>query len=540
MAKKKSFKFLKWVGIVLLSLILVGTVYLYFFFLPQLKTALEDRLNSDFAGAYELTIGKLSVDPSEKKIEFYNVNLAANPAFFDTNTTHPFAFNVAIDHFKMNLGNVIALSEGKAIDIDEFLLENPTINLAQRVVEVKEEAVSAQNDATVNSLMQSIQIGDFNIVNANIFIEENLFDTHYIAKSEDIDISINSFSFKSGETYVIDYNYVSFSMEELYFPLNDVMEAKIANVEFDTRKDTQFRISDFRLRPTADVQTYTDFFGNRTPYLHILVESAKVTAVDFDQLMDEGKLHIERIDLINPSVELLANSNLIALDSHAVKPMLNTVFVKVNAPYQIDTLQLSSLEFKGEIVPEGFKGVIPIQVLDATVLVTHLNNTEPTIPVTIDVTGDLMHAHSPLALRYTLDKDTVKYGWHVDLNVNSINLVDFNQALSTTNFNIKSGEIDHFKAQISGNNYKSYGRVQFETSNIRLAQNSQEDRGMLGKAKDGVVVFGGNTFLSFKAPKHGKVYVGNINFNRQVFRSPLHMIVGGIGDGVKDALGGDD
>ncbi|HZB13732.1 MAG TPA: hypothetical protein VE467_11910 [Chryseolinea sp.] len=109
--------------LVLLPLIVVAAVVLYMK-LRGFKEALEELVESESNGQYSLVIGKSSVDISDLSFTFNNLMIERNDALFQNGIRV-----VNIPYLQIQFGSVASMLTLKRFDIEQFVMEEPTIEI---------------------------------------------------------------------------------------------------------------------------------------------------------------------------------------------------------------------------------------------------------------------------------------------------------------------------------------------------------------------------------------------------------------------------
>ncbi len=526
---KKRRKIL-WISLGSIFGVLIIGISLVLIFLEDIVSARLDQLLQDKFGTYY----QMKFESIDKDINLSNASITINQVEFTTDTTdqkglqvYPVIFFEA-KRFEIKNISTWDILWGNALDIEEIKLVKPAFSYYERDLSMQVE-VSGENfskTALSEVRIDKLSLEDGRLAYIDFETGHQLFHNDSIRFFvKDFELDLNSIvdyqnAFKWEELAVEAYKASFIPLDGIYDFFMDSLRISYANGELE--------LKDFKVWTKESILDASMNTVNQGEVINFDLERVKITGIDFDRLIQENELHIEKVKANTIEVDVFKNK-LKGYESGFTKNIMNKDIRDVPFPILVDSVVFENTRIAFEIWNE--KVVKPAK-MSLTKMAGHITNfttfKEGDDTMRIHMNGKIMDQGNLVwNLDFALQDSVSNYsrfsGYVQDLPFATMNPMIRN----FLNIKVTKGHLERLDFVGRTDTWNSYGHVAFRYRDMDFDIYSLKDLSVTKR----------NTALSDLAKialykqnplPNGQFRLADFRFRRMPHESSIMLWVGGI------------
>ena len=460
MNKHNKNKFWIWIGSIFGILVLIvafGAMFLSARWKPILTEKIKAGVYNGSHHLYTIDFKSINLNVITGSLALRDVTLTPDTAVFDSLKKKQLApahtFELKLKKLQISRVGILTAYFKKRIDVNEILLQKPSINMIFNKVTRKPDSIKDEKSLyeQISKTFKSVHVKSIKIVDA---------DFDYINKTaakktknsiKHLDININDFLLDSLSGSDTTRFYYTKDASFQIAGYKSVTKDKMYSMKVDTIKGStaskKIAVSGFKLTPLYDELTFARKYNIQKDRYNLSFNKIEFNGVDFIGLNTDEKLHAKSLKIGPANVEVFMSRESPpppGFDKGRNYPHM--ALKRLNMPLLIDTVKIRNVNVKyAEFNPASKKiGSVDFKALTGNIL---------------NVTNDslqLSKKNHALADLNTLLMGTGKLNVKIDFN-----LTDKNGTFTY------SGRLGKFDMKNLNPLSKSLGLVEIESGNIQ-------------------------------------------------------------------------
>jgi len=512
-----------WIGSIFGVLILIlafGAMFLSARWKPMLTEKIKTGVYNGSHHLYRIDFKSINLNVITGSMALRDVTLSSDTAVFDSLKKKQLApahiFEIRLKKLQISRVGILTAYFKKQIEVNEILLQKPSINMFFNQVKRKTDSVKDEKSLyeQLSKNFKSVHVKSIKIVDADFDYINKTTSKKVKNSIKHLDININDFlldSLSGNDTTRFYYTKdVSFQIAGY----KSVTKDKMYTMKVDTVKGStsskKITVKGFKLIPLYNELTFARKYKTQKDRYNLSFDKIEFNGVDFIGLNTDQKLYAKSLKIGPASVEVFMSRESPpppGLDKGQNYPHM--ALKRLNMPVLIDTVKLKNIDVKyAEFNPASKKtGSVNFKALHGNIL---------------NVTNDslqLRQNNHALADLNTLLMGTGKLNVKIDFNLTDNNgaftysgslgkfdmknLNSLSKALGLVE--IESGNIQHIDFKANGNLRSATGRMNMLYTNLKVKLLSDNIDGE-GTKEKGFLSFLANTILvKDENPQKGEV-----------------------------------
>ncbi|WP_293784789.1 hypothetical protein [uncultured Pedobacter sp.] len=510
-AQHKS-KIWAWIGSIFGILILIvafGAMFLSARWKPILTEKIKASVYNGSHHLYQIDFKSINLNVITGSMALRDVTLIPDQSVFDSLKKKQLApahiFELRLKKLQITRVGILTAYFKKRIDVNEILLQKPSINVFFNKVTPKTDSIKDEKSLyeQLSKNFKSIHVKSIKIVDADFdYINKTAFKKTKNSIKH-LDININDFlldSLSGNDTTRFYYTKdVSFQIAGYKAVTKDKMYSMKVDTVKGSTSSKKIRVKGFKLTPLYNELTFARKYKVQKDRYNLSFDQVEFNGVDFIGLNTDQKLYAKTMKIGPANVEVFMSRESPpppGLDKGRNYPHM--ALKRLNMPILIDTVKLKSITVKyAEFNPASKKtGAVTFKALNGNIL---------------NVTNDslqLSKKSHALADLNTLLMGTGKLNVNIDFNLTDHN-GSFSYSGSLGKFDMKnlnplskalglveieSGNIQHVDFKATGNLRSATGTMNMLYTNLKVKLLSDNIDGE-GTKEKGFLSFLANTIL---------------------------------------------
>jgi len=480
----------------LAALLLIAYLFVAFAGPPLLKSAIEKKLayypdDSIAIGSLELEFFPLGLEMSEASFSFHQPG------------------DSLIQKFTGNFSEI----EARGIDWWRAFRQN-TWEVGETEVEEGEFSYTVTNIRAADTAKQQSSGKAATLIIQDLKVSKLDLRLNRDSTRIKLQVSANadSLSFSGGKNAGWGYGRVALHSEDAsYKQAGGDYDLSYQTLDLDSRTQT-LEIVNLKVKPTISPSTWDKKHDYRKP----LIENLSIPRITMKGF-EFGRLRhgLFASKLLIDSVELKLYNNLGSARPLVEKKMPSEMIAKIRLPVKIDTVVAAHSSFSYRFVPKKKKASETARLFadQANLKVYPFSNINHTVAadLTIDYSMRIMKA-GILQLKANYFADSPQHDFDLNVRLSPTSFAAFNPVVSPTlGLEFTSGQSDQLVASMSGNQYRSDGKINlaYQDLKVNFLEGNKDGLNLLEEVKE----FGANSLLINSDNEMGE-NTGNIAFER--------------------------
>ncbi|MBB6237361.1 hypothetical protein HDC90_001982 [Pedobacter sp. AK013] len=511
-----------WIGSIFGILILIvafGAMFLSARWKPILTEKIKAGVYNGSHHLYRIDFKSINLNIITGSLALRDVTLIPDTSVFDSLKKKQLApahtFELKLKKLQISRVGILTAYFKKQIDVNEILLQQPSINMFFNKVDRKPDTIKDEKSLyeQVSKIFKSVHVKSIKIVDADFDYINKTAAKKVKNSIKHLDININDFlldSLSGNDTTRFYYmKDASFQIAGYKSVTKDKMYAMKVDTIRGSTASKKITVKGFKLTPLYDELTFARKYNIQKDRYNLSFDKIEFNGVDFIGLNTDQKLYAESLKIGPANVEVFMSRESPpppGFDKGRNYPHM--ALKRLNMPTLIDTVKLRNINVKyAEFNPASKKiGSVNFKALTGNIL---------------NVTNDslqLSKKNHALADLNTLLMGTGKLNVKIDFNLTDNNAA-FTYSGNLGKFDLKnlnplskalglieieSGEVQHIDFGATGNLRSASGKLNMLYTNLKIKLLSDNIDGE-GTKKKGFLSFLANTVLvKDENPQKGK------------------------------------
>jgi len=547
-------KVAKWVGGIFLVLILIlAGVSLYFNakWKPLLMEKIKEVVYNGSKHLYTIDVKDIHMNIFTGSVTVDSILLAPDTAIYNarkkTGTAPTHLFQIKLEKLQLRRINILKVYMKKMIEMDDIILEHPSINMIYSKVEQKPDTSSDKRSLyqRIAKTLKSVHINGIKIDNADFDYVSG--ETGMILNSvKHLDVHVKDFLLDaSSDKDTTRFYYTKDASFELA-GYHSLSKSKLYTMKVDTITGSatgrNIRIRGFRMIPMYPDLAFSRKLKTQKDRYDLAFKEIDFKGVDFIKLNTDGILHAESLKLKNAVAKVFMNREM--PPGHGDKSANFPHMALKRMPIQttIDTLQLRHVSVAyteyNPIAQE--RGTVHIDELNGNIL--NLTNDPVSLAKKSHAIAELnarMIKAAQLQIRIDFDLLSKNAGFTFKGHIGPMNMVKLNPLSKALGLiEVESGNVQQIDFNARANAQGSNGTMQLYYTNLKVKLLKEGEDGAPAKKK-GLLSFLANTLVIKDAnPAKGKpLRTANIHFERPPGASFFNLLWKTVFIGMRETVG---
>lgn len=545
-----------WIGsiIAILTLIIAfGAMFLSARWKPILTEKIKAGVYNGSHHLYRIDFKSINLNVITGSLALRDVTLTPDTSVFDSLKKLQLApahtFELKLKKLQITRVGILTAYFKKRIDVNEILLQQPSINMIFNKVTKKRDTLKDEKSLyeQISKTFKSVHVKSIKIVDA---------DFDYINKTaakktknsiKHLDITVNDFLLDSlSGTDTSRFYYT----KEVSFQLagyKSVTKDKMYSMKIDTIKGStaskKITVKGFKLTPLYDELTFARKYKIQKDRYNLAFEKIEFNGVDFIGLNTDQQLHAKSLRVGPANVEVFMSRESPpppGLDKGRNYPHM--ALKRLNIPTLIDTVKLRNVNVKySEFNPASKKtGSVDFKALTGNIL----NVTNDSLQLTkknhaVADLNTLLMGVGKLNVKIDFNLTDNNGAFTYSGNMGKFDLKNLNPLSKSLGLiEIESGDIQYIDFKANGNLRSATGSMNMLYSNLKVKLLSDNIDGE-GTKKKGFLSFLANTILvKDENPQKGEApRTANMTNDRINSASFFNLMWKTVFVGIKDIVG---
>lgn len=493
----------------MILIVAFGAMFLSARWKPILTEKIKASVYNGSHHLYQIDFKSINLNVITGSMALRDVTLIPDQSVFDSLKKKQLApahiFELRLKKLQITRVGILTAYFKKRIDVNEILLQKPSINVFFNKVTPKTDSIKDEKSLyeQLSKNFKSIHVKSIKIVDADFdYINKTAFKKTKNSIKH-LDININDFlldSLSGNDTTRFYYTKdVSFQIAGYKAVTKDKMYSMKVDTVKGSTSSKKIRVKGFKLTPLYNELTFARKYKVQKDRYNLSFDQVEFNGVDFIGLNTDQKLYAKTMKIGPANVEVFMSRESPpppGLDKGRNYPHM--ALKRLNMPILIDTVKLKSITVKyAEFNPASKKtGAVTFKALNGNIL---------------NVTNDslqLSKKSHALADLNTLLMGTGKLNVNIDFNLTDHN-GSFSYSGSLGKFDMKnlnplskalglveieSGNIQHVDFKATGNLRSATGTMNMLYTNLKVKLLSDNIDGE-GTKEKGFLSFLANTIL---------------------------------------------
>ncbi|TKC12293.1 hypothetical protein FA048_01345 [Pedobacter polaris] len=548
---QKSRKVIKWVGGILLGLIVIigsAAIYLSAKWKPLLTEKIKEGVYEGSNHLYKIDFQNIHLNLVTGTVVLDSISLYPDSAVFaklkEIKRAPTHLFRVRLAHLKISRVSILTAYFKKKIDINAIILDNPSIDMVYNKVPKRTDTLKDERTLyqQISKSLKSIHVKDIKIVDADFDYYNGLKKLNAIKHlSVNVkDVLIDSLAqydttrvFHTKDIAFMMSGYKSLSADKMYTVKVDTVKGSIS---YKT-----LRVVGIQLIPMYPDLTFSRKYNSQKDRYDIKFDNLSFSGVDFITLYNDGNLHAKKLNIGPAKVAIFLNRELPPPNIDKGKNYPHNALKRLPIETLIDTLSINKIDIAYTEFDKKTKerGTLRLENLSGEIL---------------NITNDSLrlikrnHAYANLT---TYIMGAAKLNVKIDFNLTDKNAL-FNYVGHVSPFNLKvlnpvskslglvtieSGRVKSVDFNISANERGSSGTVTFAYNDLKVNLLKEDENGV--KEKKGLLSFLANTVLikNDNPTKNEDMRVSRVAFTRVPQASFFSLMWKSVFTGIRETVG---
>lgn len=554
-ARQKKYKVIKWIGGILIALLLIlgaAALYLNARWKPVLTEKLKKGVNDASGGLYSLNFDDVHLNLLTGSATLDSVSIKPDTSVFGklraAETAPPNLYKVELAHLKISRVSILRAYFDKEIEMNAIVLDHPSINIIHYNVPKKPDTVKQDKSlyelisGTLKSIhVKAIRVVDADLAYTNGATSKPLNSIQHLNVNVD-DVLIDSLSAADTTRF-----YYTKDVSFLLTGYRSLGKDKMYTTKADTIKGSA-RGKNIQVVGLQMIPMYPDLeFSRKYKYgkdrYDLKFDHINFTGVDFEQLSSDGSIHAGAL-LIGPAkVNIFVNRELPAppgLDKAQNFPHI--ALKRLPVPTIIDTLKLRGLDIayteynpisqkRGTLYFKDFGGNI-YNVTNDSLQLTKNNHAIANLHAMV-----MKVSRVDIKIDFNLTAKDAAFTYSG--KVGAMDLTVLNAAAKNLGLvEIESGKMQKTEFDVNANRYGSTSTVGFYYTDLKIKLLKEGENGEPAKKKGLLSFLANNILINDDNPKKGEEpRIAHVKFERTPAASFFNLLWKGIFMGMRENVG---
>ena len=550
--KKRNTKIFKWIGGILLTLIILiggAALYLSAKWKPLLTEKIKEGVYNGSDHLYRIDFKDIHLNLVTGSVILDSIKLTPDTNVFNQlkaikkAPTH--LFRIKLAHLKVSRVGILTAYFDKMIKINGIVLDNPSIDMIYNKVPKQKDTAKIEKTLyeQISKSLKSIKVGSIRIVDAD-------FDYYNGAKKLQAvkHLTINVRDILIDSLAQFDTTRV-FHAKDIGFKLSDyksVTKDKMYTLKVDTITGSISRktldVKGFKMIPMYPDLTFSRKYSTQKDRYDLSFNALNFSGVDFISLNNDGTLHAKKLKIGPAQVAIFMNRELPPPNfdkgrNYPVKALQRLPIETIVDTLSLNKVDIAYTEFNPKV---SERGTLRLENLSGNIL--NLTNDSTRLAKNNHAKADLT--------TYIMGKG--KMNVKIDFNLTSKdaaftyvgNISPFDMRIlnplskSLGLVEIESGNVKRAYFNISANERRSRGVVTFQYTDLKVNLLKGNEDGQ-AKEKKGLLSFLANTILikNDNPTKGEPVRSAKVTFERAPQGSFFNLMWKSIFVGIRETVG---
>jgi len=547
-------KIWKWIaGIFIFLLVLAGAFSLYFSlkWKPLLTEKIKNVIYEGSRHLYRINFKDVHLNILTGSVTVDSILLAPDTAIFNdrkklgTAPTH--LFRIKLEQLKLRRISILTIYFKKKIEMNDIILEHPSINVIYNKVYRKPVAKKDRRGLyeRISKSLKSVHIKGIKIEDADVDYVSgetgNILNSvkHLNVQLKDLLIDANSKSDTTRFYYTKD---VAFQVAGYH----SVSKNKMYTMKVDTITGSAtgrtIHIRGFRMIPMYPDLQFSKMLKTQKDRYDLTFNRIDLSGVNFYRLNIRGILHAKSLKIRNASAKVFMNREMPPGHGNKSGNFPHMALRRLPVQTTIDTLKLQGVNVAyTEYNPIAQKrGTVHIDQLNGNIL--NLTNDSLSLAKNHHAIADLRAymiraAHLNIHINFDLTAPNAAFTFRG--NIGAMDMVKLNPLSKALGLvEIETGKIQKIDFAFSANAAGSKGTMQLYYNNLKIALLKEGEDGQPVKKK-GLMSFLANTLvIKDENPAKGKpLRVASVNYERPPGASFFNLLWKSVFIGMRETVG---
>jgi len=542
--KSKALRILLYFILFFVGFTVIIWILMNVYFNKKIIEYVKERVSESSNGKYVLSLDGLSMNPWTRSITVDNLIIAPSKNVF-----HPKAQYV----FKTKSLKIINFSISSYFSDNDLIVERvecdePQISIFQGL----EQFHNKKNDSllstfslysTFSKTLNSISVGQIDIMNSKFNIYKNGIDTSAVFSSADISISIKNFIVNEEtdkQNKLFSAEKFEAVMNKFSYQLGDGLYMLYGKRLHASFKDSTLIVDSLQLIPNFDKKEFAEEAGRQISRINVIAAQVSCQKIDVQLFFEYNWLVINKVNLLGCNIKIHRDNTLplAPIVRESPQAMLKSLPFFV----AIDTIEMKEGEitYEERNANQPSTGKVIINKLNG--IITGMYNDTLSYSdkssINIEVSADFMN-EGKFTGRYAFPLSSTKEYFIASGTLNSMSMVSFNSVIpASKNLKFTSGYLKSANFSYVANDDFSTGTMEFIYNDLKVEviNKGAEKPKLVDKVKtffaNELIVLDSNPGKS-GIVRVSPIYVEHNRYRYFIFYS-MQSILSGINSSIKD------
>ncbi|RZK53079.1 MAG: hypothetical protein EOO87_13780 [Pedobacter sp.] len=548
---KKHQKIAKWVGGILLALILIigaGVIYLSAKWKPLVTTKIKEGVYEGSNKLYKIDFKDIHLNLLTGSVVLDSISLYPDSAVFTQlkavkkAPTH--LFRIKLAHLKIGGVGILTAYFKKRVNVSDIILDHPSIDMVYNKVPKNTDTV--KDDRTlyqqISKSLKSIDVNNVKVIDADFDYYNGLTKLnsvkHLSINVKDILIdSLAQFDttrvFHSKEIAFNMSGYSSLSKDKMYTLKIDTVKGSIVNKSISIRG--------LKMVPMFADLAFSRKYDTQKDRYDLSFNEINLEGVDFIGLNEEGKLNVKKIAVGPAKVAVFMNRELPPPNFDKGRNYPHSALKRLPIPTIVETLSLNKVDVAYTEFSEKTKERGTLKLVDLQGDIKNLTNDSIRLSKNNHAIANLstyVMGKGKLDVKIDFNLTAKDAAFSYSGNIGPFNMMVLNPLSKPLGLiEIERGNVQSAYFNINANVSRSSGVVRFKYNNLKVNLLGENDEG--AKEKKGLLSFLANKILiKDENPTKGEeVRTANVTFEREPQGSFFNLMWKSIFVGIRETVG---
>ena len=548
---KKSGTILKWIGGILLALIVIigiGALYLSAKWKPLLTEKIKEAVFEGSDHLYKIDFKDIHLNLVTGTAVLDSISLYPDSAVFvklkEIRKAPTHLFRIRLAHLKINRVSILTAYFKKKLNVNSIILDNPSIDMVYNKVPKNTDTV--KDDRTlyqqISKTLQSINVKNIKVIDAdfdfysglkklnavkhlsvnvkNVLIDSaSQFDTTRVFHSKDIAFALSGYS--------------ALSKDKMYTTKVDSIRGSLSNKTIS--------IKGIKMIPMYPDLTFSRKYATQKDRYDLSFNEINLSGVDFIGLNSDGSFHAKKVVVGPAKVAVFLNRQL--PPANFDKGRNYPIMALKRLPFSafVDTLTLHKIDIAYTEFSEKTKerGTLRLENLSGDIL--NITNDSARLATKNHAYADLttyIFGKGKMNVKIDFNLTDKNAAFSYVGNVGSFDLMILNPLSKSLGLvAIEHGTVSKAHFEINANIRRSSGKVSFYYNDLKVGLLKEDENGK--KEKKGLLSFLANNLLIINdnPVKGDAVRKATINYERVPQASFFNIMWKSVFVGIRDIVG---
>ncbi len=385
MANSTTKKVLKIIGIIVACILLIAIGALLYINHNVGKIAdglvVKAFAESDMSKVYHMGYKSLSVNILSGNIKLTKFKVSPRDDFYTGSDSlrlaNPILVDALIPEFvirDLDIGAVLNFNDLSLVSIE---IDNPQIKLITHLTKDEKDrlrkmlAKTVADSAKKEPALHHIELDKFRIDNGKFMYYSHLTE-RVIFEADRIDVDLRKVNLLPGKPVQTllnkSFEKSSIQLKDIYYPVaSGFYDIRLGEIYMSV-EDNGFELRNIEVIPKYSKTKFGKAFGSQTDRFDVMINKVEFVGIEFDMLIAENKIEIERIVLTDVDANLYRDKN-IAFDTTKYPPLPHQILGQIKQYMNIGKIEIKNSKLVYEELLPGAEiaGRVSISEMFATI-----------------------------------------------------------------------------------------------------------------------------------------------------------------------------